>query len=414
MPGASSPTRSLSRKSGRSPTRRFPPEATSSSGATREPAEGPAHTNFELDKNGDWIGLYGPIPSGNRPIDSKGFGNQIKDVSFGRFADGNWDWMFMGTPSPRAANLGQGNLPPTITNVNHFPQSPGINTPVTVTARIVDDGSIASAKVLYKPASTFLEAAMRDDGQGGDQNGGDHLWTAVLPGQPQPVVIPYYILARDNQGREATDPIDAPLDTHVYSVGFVAPPLKINEILALNTNVIQDPADGDWEDFVEIYNAGSEPVQLLGMGLSDEFDNPDEYVFPDHVLGPGEFLLIWCDNESSQGPYHADFALFGWGGPGLSLQRRHDRPRDHRLGVVRAAVPEHLLRAVAGWERHAPLVRRSHAGGAEHRHRSRRTAGKPISSATGSRSRPPEPGSRRPSHDPLRPPDARPGEARDL
>jgi CotH kinase protein/Malectin domain/Lamin Tail Domain len=275
-----------------------------------EPAEGPAHTNFALDKNGDWIGLYGPTPGGNRPIDSKGFGNQIKDVSFGRFADGNWDWMLMGSPTPRAANSNQGNLPPTITNVNHFPQSPGLNTPVTVTARIIDGGSVASAKVLYKPGATFLDEVMRDDGQEGDQTGGDNLWTAVLPGQPQPVVVPYYILATDNQGREATDPIDAPDDTHVYSVGYVAPLLKINEFLALNTNIIQDEF-GEFADYIEIYNAGSVPVQMLGMGLSDEFDNPDEYVFPDTVLGPGNFLLIWADDDPEQGPFHAAFGLSG-------------------------------------------------------------------------------------------------------
>ena len=277
-----------------------------------EPAEGPAHTNFALEKNGEWIGLYGPTPGGNRPIDSKGFGNQIKDVSFGRFADGNWDWMLMGSPTPRAANSSQGNLPPTITNVNHFPQSPGLNTPVTVTARILDGGSVASAKVFYKPGATFLNEAMRDDGQEGDQTGGDHLWTAVLPGQPQPVVVPYYILAADNQGREATDPVDAPLDTHVYSVGYVAPLLKINEILAINNSIIQDEF-GEWADFVEIYNAGAEPVQMLGMGLSDEFDNPDEYVFPSYNIQPGEFLLIWADDDPEQGQWHAAFGLGGQG-----------------------------------------------------------------------------------------------------
>jgi len=271
-----------------------------------EPGEGPTHTNFRLDKNGDWIGLYGG--ASQPPIDSKGFGNQIKDVSLGRFANGNWNWIFMGTPTPEASNLGQGNLPPTITDVDHSPASPGLNVAVQITARIVDGGSVASAKVFYQPESVFLETTMRDDGQGGDQSAGDDVWTATVPGQPQAGVVHYYILAADNLGREATDPVDAPLETHVYTVGFVPPPLKVNEFVAQNTTGIVDEF-GQHEDWVEIWNAGPSPVSLLGLRLTDNLSNPDKFVFPDTTLPSHEFILVFCDNDPEQGPLHADFRL---------------------------------------------------------------------------------------------------------
>jgi hypothetical protein len=272
-----------------------------------EPLEGPTHTNFQLEKNGEWIGFYSSVP-GDAPIDSKGFGNQIKDVSFGRFPDGTLNWTFMGTPTPSAPNQGIGNLPPTITQVDHTPASPGLDVPVVITARIVDGGSVASAKVLYKPASVFLEEAMRDDGQGGDESAGDDIWTATLPGQSQAGVVLYYIMAEDDLGRQATDPVDAPLDTHAYTVAFDTPDLVINEFVAQNTTGIVDEF-GQHEDWVEIWNAGQTPVSMLGLRLSDNLSNPNQFAFPDTTLAPGGFLLVFCDNDPEQGPLHADFAL---------------------------------------------------------------------------------------------------------
>jgi hypothetical protein len=297
------------------PTRWALPDTTIPPGAhiifwcDQEPTEGPTHTNFELEKNGEWIGLYGPTP-GAPPVDSKGFGNQIKDVSFGRFPDGNWNWTFMGTPTPEAPNLGQGNLPPTITQVDHNPVSPGLNVAVQVTARIVDDGTVSTAKVFYKTGSNplFQQEPMRDDGNGGDQSAGDNIWTALLPGQPAPTVVNYYIFATDNQGRTATDPVDAPLDLHAYTVGFTPPDLVINEFVAQNTNGLQDEF-GEFADWVEIWNAGQNSVSMLGLRLSDNLLNPNKYVFPDTTLAPGGFILVYCDNDPEQGVLHADFAL---------------------------------------------------------------------------------------------------------
>ncbi|HWN80603.1 MAG TPA: CotH kinase family protein, partial [Candidatus Udaeobacter sp.] len=296
------------------PTRWALPDTTIPPGAhiifwcDNELTEGPTHTNFQLEKNGEWIGLYGPTP-GAPPIDSKGFGNQIKDVSFGRFGDGNWNWTFMGTPTPGAVNLGQGNLPPAITQVDHIPASPGLNVQVTVTATIVDDGTVSSAKVLYKPVgSGYLEQTLRDDGNGGDQSAGDHIYTATLPGQPQPGVVLYYLVATDNQGREATDPVDAPIDTHAYTVAFAPPNLVVNEFLAQNTNGQQDEF-GEFADWVEIWNGGQDPVSMHHLCLSDNFSNRNKYEFPDTTLAPGAFISVFCDDDAEQGPFHAAFAL---------------------------------------------------------------------------------------------------------
>ena len=85
----------------------------------------------------------------------------------------------------------------------------------------------------------------------------------------------------------------------------------INEIMASNASIIADE-DGDFEDWVEILNFGSESIQLEGWGLSDESSNPFRFVFPSTILEPGEYLLVWCskkDRAISGQPLHTDYGI---------------------------------------------------------------------------------------------------------
>jgi len=272
-----------------------------------EPLEGPTHTNFRLERTGEFVGLFGPAP-GIQPIDAKSFGRQIKDVSYGRLPDGGYDWDLMGTPTPWAPNQPDNNLPPVITNVDHVPATPALNVAVRVTARIEDETGVAAASVFYRPGATFLEEPMFDDGTNGDLLAGDHIYTAILPGQPAPGVVNYYIRAVDTSGWDYTDPRDAPLDTHAYTVAYIPPDLYVNEFLADNVAGLVDEF-GQHDDWVEIYNGGQDPVTLAGLCLSDDLAVPGKFVFPDTTIAPGAFLLVWCDNDPEQGPLHADFRL---------------------------------------------------------------------------------------------------------
>jgi CotH protein/lamin tail-like protein len=89
----------------------------------------------------------------------------------------------------------------------------------------------------------------------------------------------------------------------------LAPPaVVINEVLASNSSSGRDGA-GDADDWVELYNRGSEPAAILGLSLSDDPAWPEKWPCPDLVLAPGERLLIWCDDDLAQGPLHASFKL---------------------------------------------------------------------------------------------------------
>jgi hypothetical protein len=72
--------------------------------------------------------------------------------------------------------------------------------------------------------------------------------------------------------------------------------IVINEIMTSNASTISDE-DGDFPDWIELYNSGEEPVDLTGWGLSDDALNPFRWVFPQAIIQPGEFLLLWASGK---------------------------------------------------------------------------------------------------------------------
>ena len=91
------------------------------------------------------------------------------------------------------------------------------------------------------------------------------------------------------------------------------PALSINEVIANNDSIIADEA-GQFEDFIEIYNAGDASVDLSGMYLTDDPGAPRAWQFPAGTSIPaGGFLLVWADNDPQDGPLHTTFGLSSGG-----------------------------------------------------------------------------------------------------
>ena len=87
----------------------------------------------------------------------------------------------------------------------------------------------------------------------------------------------------------------------------------INEIMAANRLTIADPA-GDFDDWAELYNDEAFPVPLAGMYLSDDPKKPFKWQIPatnpaGSTIPAKGFLLIWFDDEPSEGFQHAPFKL---------------------------------------------------------------------------------------------------------
>ncbi len=105
--------------------------------------------------------------------------------------------------------------------------------------------------------------------------------------------------------------------TVVFDGVYPWPQLRINEWVAANTSASKfaDPADGDFDDWFEIYNPTAEPVDLAEWFLSDTLTNRTAYQVPaGYVVPAGGYLLVWADNETNQNAtnrpdLHANFQL---------------------------------------------------------------------------------------------------------
>lgn len=91
----------------------------------------------------------------------------------------------------------------------------------------------------------------------------------------------------------------------------------INEILAVNsgTSLDQDHAASDW---IELYNPTSSAISLAGYGLSDNLSQPFKWVFPDVIITPGGYLIVWASGKNRAQPaaeLHANFSISSQGEP---------------------------------------------------------------------------------------------------
>ena len=93
--------------------------------------------------------------------------------------------------------------------------------------------------------------------------------------------------------------------------------LYINEFLASNDASATDE-NGNYDDFIEIYNAGASAVDIGGMYITDDLSDPTNHLIPDTnstatTIAAGGYLVIWADKESEQGILHAEIKLSGDG-----------------------------------------------------------------------------------------------------
>ena len=93
--------------------------------------------------------------------------------------------------------------------------------------------------------------------------------------------------------------------------------VAINEWMSDNTGILADPADAGFEDWFELFNYGTLPVDLGGFYLTDNLTNRFQFPIPangHYIIPPKGFLLVWADSEPAQNSIdrpdlHVSFAL---------------------------------------------------------------------------------------------------------
>jgi spore coat protein CotH len=190
---------------------------------------------------------------------------------------------------------------PIISDVWHSPFSAPPNSTVWVNA------AVANADIVqlgYRQSLTgrFYPAEMFDDGNHNDGLPDDGVYGASL--NVESTDVDYYVYA-ENTEAAAFSPERAEYD---YFTVYVSGALAINEFMADNETTIADP-QGDYDDWIEIYNGSGEAQNLLGLYLTDDLSNPDKWAFPDTTMDAGGFLLVWADEDGGDPGLHANFKL---------------------------------------------------------------------------------------------------------
>ena len=97
-------------------------------------------------------------------------------------------------------------------------------------------------------------------------------------------------------------------------------PVIISEVMASNHQTLVDE-DRDSSDWVELFNYGSQTVNLDGWYLTDQPNHPTQWRFPAVSIEPGEFLTVFAsgkDRRDETAPWHTNFRLDA-GGEFLAL-----------------------------------------------------------------------------------------------
>ncbi|MCB2380503.1 lamin tail domain-containing protein, partial [Hymenobacter sp. BT635] len=328
--------------------------------ADSQPAQGVLHLGFGLGKGGEAIGLAQMIGSTPTQLDSYTFGPQTDDVSVGRFPDGSTTFRTFFAPTPGSTNVvafksnlyineflavnqtsitdEAGELAPWIEIYNNNSEAVNIgglyltNSLSNLPFYRIPTTNAAQTTI---PAKGFLRLwADNQPAQGvlhlgfALNAGGGQIGLADVQGPDVSLIdsTSYRAQTADvSRGRypDASKQFKAfpsPTPGATNTVPAVTG-LFINEFLASNTKVADE--FGEFDDWIEIYNSGTQPVDIGGFYITDALSNPAKYQIPTTnptltTIPAKGFLLLWCDEQLFQGVRHIGIKL-GAGGEQIGL-----------------------------------------------------------------------------------------------
>ncbi|MFZ9982553.1 MAG: lamin tail domain-containing protein [Cyclobacteriaceae bacterium] len=267
-----------------------------------------SNPNFRLSSAGEVVFLESPDGA---LVDKVLFPAMSGSQSFARFPDGAAELFLTGEPT-RGISNGSGQVP-TLRNAKRDPLIPGISGQVNISVEAADPRGLKSVKLFFRfngASYQFVNMTLNAD-----------LYTASIPAAGTTGQMDYYIEAVNTLNLTGRQPSSAPGTPYFYILNNdPLPALVINEYLAFNAGCCTDPdgAAGEFDDWIEIYNKGNIPVDLAGMYLSDSIANPFKFRIPATnssatTIPAGGFLVIYADEQGTQGPLHANFKLSQFG-----------------------------------------------------------------------------------------------------
>jgi subtilisin-like proprotein convertase family protein len=103
---------------------------------------------------------------------------------------------------------------------------------------------------------------------------------------------------------------------NVFDTGFACPAFRghlpvITEFMAANSSTLADE-DGEFTDWIEIFNPGPFTINLLNWSLTDNASNLGKWKFPATNMVPGQYLVVFASNKNRRTPgreLHTSFRL---------------------------------------------------------------------------------------------------------
>lgn len=114
----------------------------------------------------------------------------------------------------------------------------------------------------------------------------------------------YYIYA-ENADAGTFSPARAEFEYHQLAV---VSDLVINEIQSSNRTTQFDEF-AEFDDWLEVYNNGTNSIDLTSYYLSDNKDNLTKWTIPNIIIAPDEYIIFWTDRDSLQSEIHTNFSL---------------------------------------------------------------------------------------------------------
>jgi CotH kinase protein/Chitobiase/beta-hexosaminidase C-terminal domain/Lamin Tail Domain/Secretion system C-terminal sorting domain len=101
-------------------------------------------------------------------------------------------------------------------------------------------------------------------------------------------------------------------EAYFEASGTIINDIIINEI-STSPSALLDNA-GEAEDWIELYNAGTQAVNLVGLYLTDNLNNRTRHKLlagtgDEMILQPGAYKILWADEDLNQGADHLSFKL---------------------------------------------------------------------------------------------------------
>ena len=209
------------------------------------------------------------------------------------------------------AQLSYQSAEPIAYKIEYEPKNSGPNDSIYVFASAFDNDGLSEVSIHYQAngSSTTQIYQMNYSPVLNTKNVDEaDRWIGVIPPLGAGNSGKFFVFVKDNQNQSQFYPRKRAIE--IQSQQIITDDIVINEFMADNGNTITDPS-GEYDDWIELYNLTSSPINLTGRYLTDKKDNLTKYQFtqPNLVLNPNEYLLIWCDEQQTQQGIHTNFKL---------------------------------------------------------------------------------------------------------